>query len=515
MAKRKDVVAVAGPFLGVKDDTTAVDPQYAQSMTNVMFADAGPAAGLVGRPGFSKHTSLTVTASGGALGVFEHVAIDGTRYKFVFANGKVYRWSWTSTSAGVSSFTDVTPVGVAISDRVSCVSFADTMIVSDGVNRPWKATNLSSTPITGAYLTGVPAACYGPPAVYYGKLFFIKGNERNTIIWSEENDPDTGYEAGGFNNAWTLAQTSNEPLIAIRATNEALYYWRLHSMGMITGAVNDEFTTAGVHDSLSETVGAITGWAVVEAGGAFYFMDAERRLQVYRQGQGFGELWREMSPVNYSVPVVSPADVQACYLPHERVAVFVVSTGSAPPYSRSGMLVVSTATDHALGTWSGGIGSGGYDQIAVVNDPLNVPRLVTLNDRLVGRGLYAQESTSAGTTRQTDYDGSTTTYPDCTVVCPMLGYDARVAKDFQLLTVVGTAAQTVRLDYATPRSGITTYGTAQSVTTTGEGRGTVGINAQSARWIRPRIRTAATAGAFSLAAVVVSGVPVTDAPGVV
>jgi hypothetical protein len=71
--------------------------------------------------------------------------------------------------------------------------------------------------------------------VYYAKLFMLK-RDRKTIVWSEENQPNTGYEAGGYNNAWELTQTSNEPLTAIIGTNEALYYGRKTSVGAIRGA---------------------------------------------------------------------------------------------------------------------------------------------------------------------------------------------------------------------------------------------------------------------------------------
>lgn len=508
MAKQRSraIVATAGPFLGVKDDTQASDPQFAQGLTNVVFADAGPEAGLVSRPGFEKHP-LTVSAQ--PQGVFEHVASDGTRTKFVFADNKVYRWSWTSSSRGVSTFTDVTPAGVAISSTVSCVSFADTMIVTDGVNRPWKATNLSSTPITGAYLTGVPGAVTSP-AVYYAKLFFIKADEQNTIIWSEEQDPDTGYESGGYNNAWTLGQTSNEPLVAIRATNEALYYWRTHSIGMITGAVDSEFVAAGVHDSISQTTGAWTNAGVVEADGCFYFADRAGRLHILTPGQGLAELWREMGQTTLGAFAdTTLGSVRALYSPTDRVVLFAFTSNPLHFYITT--LAVSTMTKHGLGVWSGTIGQ--WDAWGVVSDPVRVQRVAVLDGTL--DGVFVQATHFSGSniigTWATDYDGTTSTYPDCSVVCPLLANSAVAAKDFQRLTVLGRTTETVRVDYETPRG---TYGTAQTVTATGEGKAVVGINAQTARWIRPRVRTEATAGAFSFQSLDVQGVVITDAPGV-
>lgn len=100
------------------------------------------------------------------------------------------------------------------------------------------------------------------PAIYYGKVFFIKGATlaaQNTLIWSEENDATTGYEAGGFLNAWTLTQQSQDPLTALRATNEALYYFRTWSIGTIRGAVTPDFAASGVHDNVSTEFGSGTG----------------------------------------------------------------------------------------------------------------------------------------------------------------------------------------------------------------------------------------------------------------
>lgn len=126
--------------------------------------------------------------------------------------------------------------------------------------------------------------CYGRPTVRSAKLFFIRFTERDTIVWSEENDATTGYDAGGFSNIWVLAQTGTAPLFALQGTNDGLYYFRARSTGVIRGEVNTDFVTASTHDAVSQTIGTTTPEGVTYANGAIWFTDQNGAPNVLPNG---------------------------------------------------------------------------------------------------------------------------------------------------------------------------------------------------------------------------------------
>ena len=82
--------------------------------------------------------------------VYEHEAWSGTRYIFAFCDGKVYR----ANTAAMAAWTDVTPANVILSTtaKIGCTSLNDELIVSDGVNKPWRGTSLSSSPIVATMI---------------------------------------------------------------------------------------------------------------------------------------------------------------------------------------------------------------------------------------------------------------------------------------------------------------------------------------------------------------------------
>jgi hypothetical protein len=170
----------------------------------------------------------------------------------------------------------------ALAERIYVVAFNQQLIVSDGVNTPWMWDGTTGGGLTK--LTACPVL-YGPPTVYYAKLFGIKKSDRKTIVWSEENDPTTGYEAGGFNNAWSLTQTDSNNLMRLVGANDGLYYFRQKSIGVIRGAVSADFRTTGTHDDLSTVTGAADAGAVAEGDSGLWFLSRAQRPCVLRDGQ--------------------------------------------------------------------------------------------------------------------------------------------------------------------------------------------------------------------------------------
>ena len=151
MASPKTKVFTNGPWRGVRyiSEPTEASADRLYIGLNGYVPDPVNMSGYYSRPGFNQPTNVA-TAGNAPQGVYTHQALDGTNYNFIFANGKVWRWSTDLTSAPV----DVTPTNVVIGTAkfVYATSLADKMIVNDGVNKMWIGTNLGSTPITATVI---------------------------------------------------------------------------------------------------------------------------------------------------------------------------------------------------------------------------------------------------------------------------------------------------------------------------------------------------------------------------
>ena len=134
---------------------------------------------------------------------------DGTIYNYIVANGRLFQ------ATGLSDWTDVTPSNIVIDQfaRVYLTPFSNRLVVNDGVNTPWVASNLGSSPVTGTLIdytgNGLPWVAYGRPVVWQDSLFFVvrtrdstgvdEGTPENRtarIGWSEVDDPFSGYFQG-------------------------------------------------------------------------------------------------------------------------------------------------------------------------------------------------------------------------------------------------------------------------------------------------------------------------------
>lgn len=246
-----------------------------------------------GRPGTYRLASAALAGVGQLA--YQFTKNDGTQYTVAIAGGKFYTFNWaTSTWTEVVTAANFATASITLSSSAKCyaVQLNNKMIVSDGVNKPWSWDGQSGAGGLTS-LTNAPVL-YGQPTVYYAKLFGIKNTERSTVVWSNENDPTTGYETG-YNNAWTLSQTGSDPLFAIRATNEALYYWRQRSIGAIRGPVDTAFTTTGVLDAVSTLVGTRSPAGVLIYNDHIYFPDEYGRPCSLAVGGQVEELWRQVA----------------------------------------------------------------------------------------------------------------------------------------------------------------------------------------------------------------------------
>jgi hypothetical protein len=426
----KELTVRSGPWRGglnTSEPFNAPEDRLYVS-TNGYFPDPQSGSGFFSRPGFVRPTSVTGLT---AQAIFTHTTTSGATYNFLIADGKLYRWSTNLTSAPV----DVTPANIRISagvNRVFTVSLKDDLVINDGANPPWIATNLGNTPVTGTlidfetptvrlsigttptsvatdafsyiidgssyskaavpagtalpagtiptntwgvyrvtvnaggtiavtagaanYTTGyatealaiaavpsvantlwnvgyftvltavgnpfiantsaleggiggnpssdtnyyvgssTPWRAYGQPVIYTGAIFFVLSDvdsvsARSSLTWSEPNFPNVGYRQTDYDNLWELTQTSSEPIYALAATNDVLYYSRAFSWGAIAGAPGVNFQGTATQDVVSGNVGCTSPSTVQTSLNFVYFCDAYGRPYRFAVGGTPQPIW--------------------------------------------------------------------------------------------------------------------------------------------------------------------------------------------------------------------------------
>lgn len=281
-------------------------------LVNLLPIDPQRGAGLVLRPGMQRLTTPTTTQIPGGtemswIGAFTTAA--STELIVVIAGGEIYTLSGSTLTKVITAAQLATAtISLATIDKVFACEYNKTLVICDTASHApftWDGT-------TGAglvKLTNAPLDRQGGPAVYYAKLFFIKSDSR-TIVWSEENQANTGYEAVGYNNAWELTQTSERGVLALLGTNEVLYYFRRDAVGAIRGAVSSTFSTDGVHDGITQQAGIAFDSIPVHIGGAAWWISSRGGPMAFRPGTGLVDLALQL-PRRFSTPqgITSPDGV--------------------------------------------------------------------------------------------------------------------------------------------------------------------------------------------------------------
>lgn len=314
MAKPKTPIALTvGPWKGMRFTRWSgiTDPNHLYLALNCYPETSGTATAYRSRPGRYRLSSTQLGGGGAGQLVYQFTKNTGASYAVCIAGGKFYTFDWTlGTWTETLTAAHLSGAAVTLSSTARCyaVTFNDTMVVSDGINTPW---TWDGTPGGGIMkLTNAPVF-YGQPTVYVGKLFGIKDSDRVSVVWSEENAANTGYEAGGYANVWALIQQGSDPLQAIRATNEGLYYWRQRSIGVIRGSFGSEFSTTNTFDAVSNLVGTRSPRGVLYYNNAFYFPDEFGRPHILYPGGSVTPIWEQCAQ---SYPADS-SDARALGLP--------------------------------------------------------------------------------------------------------------------------------------------------------------------------------------------------------
>lgn len=438
----------AGPFRGMRDapEPTAGDPTLALLAQNLCRVPGPDGTGLSSRPGFT-----VMGAALGSVGVRQTQGLrtwtkaDGARETTAIVGGKIYSYNWstatwteTVTAANLSSVS----ITLATTGKVALVPFADGLVVSDGTNTPFHWTGASGA---GGLtkMTNAPVF-YGPPTVYYSRLCGIKAGTRNTFVWSEPGDANLGYEAGGYNNAWDNPGGYSDPLVSLVGTNEALYVFRERVSVAITGAVTDDWATAGTRANLSEDVGTLSPWASFATTDGVLIVDADAQPWLMRYGSAPAALWKDCRQTVRGTPRASLANVET--VQDDATYSYVIGYPEVGQTNVSQCLAFAQDDYQFVGVWTWGVPS---QRLGMVIDGNGVARWAHagVDD---GR-LYVHGDLENGPWNDALVAG--TQYITQAVVTTALGYDLdrELVVDQIEAAITGTGVSSVAVSYETPR----------------------------------------------------------------
>ena len=495
-------------------DPEVARPNYALELTNCYLPPGKQGRFAVGRPGLSQ---LGAQLGGvGArtiqyLGQFTKNA--GTRYTIAIVGGKFYTLNWgTSTWSEAVNAATFSGASITLSTTARFYSAVlnDKIILHDGVNTPWMWDGTTNGGLTK--LTNAPVF-YGPIGVYYAKLFGIKANERDTFVWSEEGDPTTGYEAGGYNNAWSPLGAGT--FYGLCATNAALYLFEARRSIRITGAVSTDFQTSGTRSDLSERTGTMSPMLVTDGG--IVLVDADGAPQIIRNGMN--AMWEDCLLAISTVATSSLSKVQIVEWP--LLDVTLIGLPLDPNSVVSQWLLFRTSGDEPryVGRWDLGLNDA---SAVVLNDSLVPVFLVSGN----ADGYIYQMGQPTGNTWDDEFAGGTKSIPHVVTWHP-LGVDVDTDRTYDRATVLlsGETSQTqVTFNYQTTRGSSTpvtkvvtgntgallgvgfTLGTSTFALSQPERRvvwGTRGFG----RWISPSVRHDQMGKTFAVKAVTIESYP--------
>jgi hypothetical protein len=460
---------LAGPLRGVRDSQRpgTPDPSLAEAAFNMRRVSGPQGSGLAQRAGFSRMgiSEDAWQTVGLPQAVLSWINASGVRQTTLVAAGILYEYNWaTSLWESRVSSANLTTASVTLSataPRVSLVPFAGKLCISDGINRliVWDgaagAGGISQVPNVGPF--------YGPLTVYYAKLFGILANStgagpRGTLVWSEENDPTLGYDVAPYNNAWDRPGGQTEPLTAVAGTNEALYVFRGRSTIAVTGAVNQDFQTAGTRANVSAETGTFSPWSVAVRPQGVWFVDHEAAPHIARYGAedviGLGDDCKRTTD-----GITSTVSLELAWTvyddAHSTLLVFVPDEVNTNTLTRA--LAFAASDLQYVGTWRWALDASGtravVNVVGEVVDADGHPRIAF--------GVGGTRVALGGTPDSgpwADADGIAANVPvTASVTGPLQAYDWRdeVRVDRIEASIPNATCETVSVSYSTSRGSST------------------------------------------------------------
>src|SRR6185312_5655159 len=103
---------------------------------------------------------------------------------------------------------------------------------------------------------------------------------------------------------WTLLAADSEAINGLCGTNLGLYYFRSHSIGVLTGTPSTANSTSGsdfrnsaTQDSISDEVGCNASKTIQQYGTNIFFMDTLGRPWMLPTGPWIQELGAKLVPI--------------------------------------------------------------------------------------------------------------------------------------------------------------------------------------------------------------------------
>lgn len=416
----------SGPYTGMTDAASpaASRPDRCRSILNAYRQVGRSAIRIVGRPGFTKFGSTL--DSGPVQWVGQFSKKDGTTQTVAICKGQIYVGTWGGNFALTITTSNLTAASITLDGTAicGCITAFDTLIISDGVHTPFSWDGTSGGGLTS--LSNAPIA-YGQPAVYYSKLFFIKAAERDVIVWSEEGTPNTGYEAGGYNNAWSLPGIKGEWITALAARNDSLGVIRPRSVTTILGAVNDAFQTTGTRSSVTERTGSSSAGGTIVLDEGTVFLNSDGLPEYWPVGGGVAQspsMSDDCQATLAAIPRSSLAKAQWVYDPETNLILLGIGNLTAATIEQIFCFERTGGVPNFVGRWTGMT----CNVMGMALDTANVPRLLRGTDD----GIVYYHGVPNGV--QWNDDGIGITHE---VQGPALGYDEDNETRFDEVTVVG------------------------------------------------------------------------------
>lgn len=463
------------------------DPSTATMIYNAYPVNPQTSRRIVGRPGVN-HIN-TVTAGLGQLG-FQYRKLNGTIYTVVIVKGLFYTINWATNVLTNISLGAIT---LQTTDKIYATVLADKMIISDGVSKPftWDGTTFVS-------MSNCPVL-FGQPEIYYAKMFGIIAANPVQIVWSEENDPYTGYDTQTnpatlalYDNQWILGQTSQDRVYVLKATADALYFSRARSWSMITGAVTSTFRSSGTREAVSSTIGCTLPSSCIFRNDEIWFQDRDGYfwyIPVGGQPRPIWEGYREtISGADKDPPATTGGRANLCSMVDWPLIPLVMATvaivnGNAWRYR---ILTWNPETKEPQGVWDLPT-TVEPTHLAAVHDLNELHRVILVLDE--NGHVMVLGTPQAGPWQDATYAGNVAITHQVTGA--ELGWTTSQEMDFDYITAMffGTALTGATIGYTSPtRATSVPQATVNqtALATAAEIRRKVGIRNQG-RWIQPTV----------------------------
>lgn len=465
------------------------DPKTASLIYNSYPLNPEAVLEIIGRPGVN-HIGTGSTPGLGQMG-FQFRRLNGTIYTVVIIAGLMYTVNW----AGPALVSVALPGWLTFqsTDKIYATVLADKLFISDGVRKPvlWDGTTFTD-------VTNCPIL-FGQPVVHYAKIHGIVKANPVQIVWSEENDPLTGYDTQInaitgelYDNQWVLGQTSQDRLYVLMPVEDALYFSRARSWSMITGPNEDDYRSSGNREAVSSTVGCTLPSCCIFRNDEIWFQDRDGFFWYIPVGGQPVPIWEGYRETIQAADKDPPATVggraNLCsmvewpLIPLVMATVAVVNPGGGPWRYR--ILTWDPTTKECRGVWDLP-STVEPTHLAAVHNASELDRVILAMDE--AGHVMSFGTPYAGPWQDQIFSGNVAITHQ--VIGAELGWEETQEKDWESITALFWGQNlTASIGYTTPRrtTSVPIVAAAAALAAESEIRRKVGIRGLG-RWLRPEV----------------------------